>query len=281
MLVSRLWEERRLAYAIKGQRKGAYWLTYFRLDGERLAELQRQCQITDDVLRVLFLKVDPRIVDTLVAHALSVPTAAPVAAAGGDAGQGPRRRSRVDVVAEVEAGASHPGKSKRRSRGSAMASYNRVILLGNLTRDPEIRYLASGMAVCDVGLAVNDRRKNASGEWVDETTFVDVTVWGRTAEVMGEYLSKGSPVLIEGRLKLDSWEGQDGQKTIEAEGRLRADADGRSAAAKAAQARRRARGRALPLDRPRRTTPISQAAPPEEVYDAPPADDSGGDDIPF
>ena len=76
MLVSRLWEERRLAYAIKGQRKGAYWLTYFRLDGDRLAELRGQCQITDDVVRVLFLKIDPRIVDTLVAHALSAPVPA-------------------------------------------------------------------------------------------------------------------------------------------------------------------------------------------------------------
>jgi small subunit ribosomal protein S6 len=75
MLVSRLWEERRLAYPIKGQRKGAYWLTYFRLDGERLSDLRRQCQITDDVIRVLFLKVEPRIVDALVAHALSVPAA--------------------------------------------------------------------------------------------------------------------------------------------------------------------------------------------------------------
>lgn len=92
-----------------------------------------------------------------------------------------------------------------------MASYNRVILMGNLTRDPELRYIPSGMAVTDVGLAVNDRRKTASGEWVEETTFVDVTLWGRTAEVVSEYLSKGSPVLIEGRLKLDSWE-KDGQK---------------------------------------------------------------------
>ena len=68
------------------------------------------------------------------------------------------------------------------------------------------------MAVADIGLAVNDRRKNANGEWIEETTFVDVVLWGRTAEVAGEYLSKGSPVLIEGRLKLDSWEGKDGQK---------------------------------------------------------------------
>lgn len=73
ILVSRLWEERRLAFAIKGQRKGTYWLTYFRLDSRRLADLRRQCQITEDILRVLFLKVDPRIVDALVAHAKSAP----------------------------------------------------------------------------------------------------------------------------------------------------------------------------------------------------------------
>lgn len=93
-----------------------------------------------------------------------------------------------------------------------MASYNRVILLGNLTRDPELRYIPSGTPVCDIGLAVNDRRKSSSGEWVDETTFVDVTCWARTAEVVSEYLSKGSPVLIEGRLKLDTWESSDGKK---------------------------------------------------------------------
>ncbi|MEM7476949.1 MAG: single-stranded DNA-binding protein [Planctomycetota bacterium] len=92
-----------------------------------------------------------------------------------------------------------------------MASYNRVILMGNLTRDVELRYTPAGTPVTEVGLAVNDRRKNQNGEWVDETTFVDVTFWGRTAEVASEYLSKGSPVFIEGRLKLDTWE-KDGQK---------------------------------------------------------------------
>ena len=92
-----------------------------------------------------------------------------------------------------------------------MASFNRVILLGNLTRDPEVRYIPSGTAVSDIGLAVNDRRKNTTGEWVEETTFIDITLWGRTAEIAAEFLSKGSPVLIEGRLKLDTWE-TDGQK---------------------------------------------------------------------
>ncbi len=91
-----------------------------------------------------------------------------------------------------------------------MASFNRVIVMGNLTRDPELRYTAGRKAVSDVGLAINDRIKK-EGEWVEETTFVDVTLWGRTAEVANEYLAKGSPVLIEGRLKLETWE-KDGQK---------------------------------------------------------------------
>jgi single-strand DNA-binding protein len=81
-----------------------------------------------------------------------------------------------------------------------------------VTRDIEVKYLQSGTAVTEMGLAVNDRRKNQqTGEWIDETTFVDVTLWGRTAEIAGEYLSKGSPVFIEGRLKLDTWE-KDGKK---------------------------------------------------------------------
>jgi single-strand DNA-binding protein len=91
-----------------------------------------------------------------------------------------------------------------------MASFNRVILVGNITRDPELRYIPSGTAVSDITLAVNDRVKR-NDQWVEETTFVDVTLWGRTAEVANEYLSKGSPLLVEGRLKLDRWE-KDGQK---------------------------------------------------------------------
>jgi len=93
-----------------------------------------------------------------------------------------------------------------------MASYNRVVLVGNVTRDPELRYTQSGVPVTDLGLAVNDRRKTASGEWQEETTFIDVTLWQRQAEIASEYLTKGSSVLIEGRLKLDSWETNDGQK---------------------------------------------------------------------
>jgi single-strand DNA-binding protein len=92
-----------------------------------------------------------------------------------------------------------------------MASFNRVILMGNLTRDVEVRYLQNGTAVTDISLAINDRRKNNAGEWVDEVSYFDVTLWARNAEVAGEYLTKGSPVLIEGRLKQETWE-QEGQK---------------------------------------------------------------------
>src|SRR6186997_2831503 len=93
-----------------------------------------------------------------------------------------------------------------------MASFNRVVLVGNLTRDVELKYIQSGSAVAEIGLAVNDRRKNQqTGEWIEEPVFVDITLWGRTAEIASEYLSKGSPVLIEGRLKYDTWE-KDGQK---------------------------------------------------------------------
>ena len=88
-----------------------------------------------------------------------------------------------------------------------MASFNKVILMGNLTRDPEVRYIPSGSAVTELGLAVNrtwfDKASNTRKE---EVSFIDVTLWGRTAEIAGEYLSKGRPVLIEGRLQMDSWE---------------------------------------------------------------------------
>ena len=95
-----------------------------------------------------------------------------------------------------------------------MASFNRVILLGNLTRDPQVKYTPGGTAVAEIGLAVNrqwfDKQSNSRRE---EVTFVDVTLWGRTAEIAGEYLGKGRQVLIEGRLQTDSWDDKEtGQK---------------------------------------------------------------------
>jgi single-strand DNA-binding protein len=94
-----------------------------------------------------------------------------------------------------------------------MASFNKVILLGNVTRDPEIRYTPKGTAVTELGMAVNRVYSTEGGEKREEVTFVDVTLWGRTAEIAGEYLKKGRPVLIEGRLQLDTWDDkQSGQK---------------------------------------------------------------------
>lgn len=94
-----------------------------------------------------------------------------------------------------------------------MASLNKVMLIGNLTRDPEVRYTPKGSAVCDIGLAVNRSYVTDNGEKVEEVTFVDITLWNKTAELAGKYLHKGRPVYIEGRLQMDTWEDrQTGQK---------------------------------------------------------------------
>ena len=143
--------------------------------------------------------------------------------------------------------------------------------MGNLTRDPEMRYIPSGMAVTDIGLAVNDRRKNSAGDWVDEVTFVDITLWGRTAEVVTQYLSKGSQLLVEGRLKLDTWE-TDGQKRsklkvvgerIQMIGSRSGDGGGGSYS--------------KPAGAPARGPSPQQAPPPDDYDYGPPP----GEDVPF
>lgn len=94
-----------------------------------------------------------------------------------------------------------------------MASFNKVILVGNLTRDPELRYTPKGTAIAKIGLAVNRNWTSESGEKKEEVTFVDVDIFGRTAENVGQYMRKGRPILIEGRLRLDQWDDkQTGQK---------------------------------------------------------------------
>jgi single-strand DNA-binding protein len=92
-----------------------------------------------------------------------------------------------------------------------MASLNRVLLIGNLTRDPEVRYLPSGMAVCDLSMAINENYKSKTGEMVESTCFVDVVAWAKQAETCGEYLRKGSPVFVEGSLQLDKWTSKEGE----------------------------------------------------------------------
>lgn len=93
-----------------------------------------------------------------------------------------------------------------------MASLNRVFLIGNLTRDPEVRHTPKGTAVGDLGMAINMSYRTADGVEKDEVCYVDVVVWGRQAETCKEYLTKGSPIFVEGRLQLDQWESSDGGK---------------------------------------------------------------------
>lgn len=93
-----------------------------------------------------------------------------------------------------------------------MASYNKVILMGNLTRDPETRVTASGLTICKLGLATSRVFSTRDGERKEETTFVDIDAFGKQAEVITKYMRKGRPIMVEGRLKLDQWETSDGQK---------------------------------------------------------------------
>ena len=167
---------------------------------------------------------------------------------------------------------------------------NKVFLVGRLTRDPELRYTPSGMAVADLGLAVNDDYVKADGSRIERVCFVDVTVWGRTAETSCEYLSKGRPVLIEGRLRMDTWESTDGQKRS----KLRVTADrvqflggpGQSARAEPpgeiagppgeeGEPRRPAAARPQPTREPAESPPEPEAEP--QV--PPPGEEE--DDIPF
>ena len=93
-----------------------------------------------------------------------------------------------------------------------MANLNKVMLIGNLTRDPDLKYTPGNQAVCEIGLAVNRKYRTKEGEDREETTFVDCEAWGKQAEVLKQYMTKGKPLFIEGRLKLDTWEDKDGGK---------------------------------------------------------------------
>jgi single-strand DNA-binding protein len=177
-----------------------------------------------------------------------------------------------------------------------MANYNKVLLMGNLTRDPELRYTPGGTAVATFGLAVNRRFKRQDGEQVDEVCFVDITAFGRQAEVVSEYLSKGRPVFVEGRLKQDTWEAQDGQKrsklsvTLEAfqfvggrQDQVPPDADMQQGQPRAPRPQRPAppqpqRPGPAPQQPPR---PAPAEPPPASNQEGPPPDDMPSDDIPF
>jgi single-strand DNA-binding protein len=155
-----------------------------------------------------------------------------------------------------------------------MANFNKVILAGNLTRDPELRYTPKGMAIARITLAVNRTWKSESGESKEEVTFVDVDVWGRQAEVIAQYMRKGRPLLVEGRLKLDSWEDK---TTHQKQSKLKVVLESFSFIDS-----NRPEGGAPPSEAPRRPAPASAAPPakPAEPSDAegPGAED---DDVPF
>ena len=152
-----------------------------------------------------------------------------------------------------------------------MATLNKVFLIGNLTKDPEVRYTPSGSAVSDVRMAVSRKFKLANGQEKEETCFVTVTVWGRQAETVGEYLRKGSPVFVEGRLKLDEWE-KDGQT----QSRL-----GVVAERVQFMSSPRRDGEAGDAPSGRRAKP-APAAEPRAVEEAPPSPEGGdGEDLPF
>jgi len=145
-----------------------------------------------------------------------------------------------------------------------MASFNKVILMGNLTRDPELRYTPKGTAIARIGLAVNRVWKTETGENKEEVTFVDCDAYGRTGETIGQYLKKGSPVLIEGRLRLHTWEDKN---TKQKQSKLRVDVENFKFVGPANRD-----GSAPAAPRPA-TAPVSESADAE----APPEHD----DVPF
>ena len=150
-----------------------------------------------------------------------------------------------------------------------MASFNRVILAGNLTRDPELRYTPKGSAVAKIGLAVNRTWKNEAGESKEEVTFIDIEAWGRQAEVIAQYMRKGRPLLVEGRLKLDQWDDkQTGQKRsrlgVTLEGFQFLGSGNRGEGAPDAPVKR-----AAPAAAPKTESPDADGPPPPEDDDVP------------
>ena len=153
-----------------------------------------------------------------------------------------------------------------------MANLNRVLLIGNLTRDPEVRYTPKGTPVTEIGLAVNRVYSGEDGEKKEETTFVDVTLWARQAEIAGQYLKKGRPVFIEGRLQLDTW---DDKQTGQKRSRLRVVAENLQLLG----SRQESEGSSSSTYAPRRSPTVS--APPARPEPRDPDLDAEPDDIPF
>jgi single-strand DNA-binding protein len=151
-----------------------------------------------------------------------------------------------------------------------MASFNRVILAGNLTRDPELRYTPKGSAVAGFSLAVNRTWKTESGESKEEVSFIEIEAWGRQAEVIAQYMRKGRPLLVEGRLKQDTWEDKN---THQKQSKLKVVLEGFSFIDS-----KGAEGGAAPSEGPRRAASPAKAPEPSAGGEAAPTED---DDVPF
>ena len=162
-----------------------------------------------------------------------------------------------------------------------MASFNKVMLIGNLTRDPEIKYTPKGTAIADIGLAVNRNYTTESGEKREEVTFIDVTLWGRVAEIVGEYCKKGRPLFVEGRLQLDTWDDKaTGQKrsklkVVGENIQLLGSREGGPAGGGGEHGESRSEGR------PQQSRPAARPASPPPRPPADPDLDAPEDDIPF
>lgn len=158
-----------------------------------------------------------------------------------------------------------------------MANFNKVILAGNLTRDPELRYTPKGTAVARLGLAIKRTWKSETGENREDVTFVDVDAWGRQAEVIGQYLKKGRPVLIEGRLRLDTWEDK---QTNQKRSRLGVVLE----SFQFLDSQRAGEPGAAPAPRPRPAAAAAAPAPAVATEPEPPSEPDGPpleDDVPF
>ncbi len=236
--VSRPWDERRLAYPIKNQKKGLYYLTYFSSEGKNLPNIEHDCALNEMILRMMILKIAPQLVETMLSlakgeHAVALHNYQEEPA-DETAGMMERRRSSPQAATKLAIDCFcgrfllHCTLTfvyflvvscfTQLYRSHPMANLNKVMLIGRLTRDPECRTFSNGGKVAKFGFAVNNKRKNMqTGQWEDEPVFLDVDAFnrgetGRQADLVEQYLRKGSQVFIEGHLKLDQWTAQDGQK---------------------------------------------------------------------
>jgi single-strand DNA-binding protein len=221
IIMCRKWDERKLAYEIKGRKRGCYVLTFFQVQSDNLAGIERDAQLSESILRALVLKADYMTEEDMQAacggraepdvarSAVVAETKDSAAAQGADAGaeRGPSDPEPSAANAEDDS----PGPTP--SAPATMApSAEQPAEPANLTRDPELSYTPSNTPLCKFGMAINRKWRDQQGDMQEQTCFVDCTAFGRQAETINQYMSKGRPILIEGRLDYSQWTNQEGQK---------------------------------------------------------------------